>query len=225
MELRRYWTIFKRRWWLIAIPAFVVLVVGLATYKQPTTTYTAGVRFIVGQDPGREAAIADEQRYYNWLTSEYVVNGLADWARGGGFATAVSENLAAQGIDIPAGAIQGSIATDNVRSMLTLSMNYGNPDALNAMMTEAIAVLTTRNAEGLPQLDDLNAELVLLDDIHVNPVSAGVRSQLDLPIRLLLAIGAGIGLALLVEYLDPTIRDRREVEAVGLQILGEIPRK
>ncbi len=225
MELRRYWVIFKRRYWLIAIPAFVVLVIGLVTYQSPPPTYTAGVRFIVGQEPGREATVADEQRYYNWLTSEYVVNGLADWARGGGFATAVSENLAAQDIAIPAGAIQGSIATDNTRSMLTISMNYGDADALKAMMEAAIQVLMERNAEGLPQLDEINAELVLLDEVHVNLVSAGVRAQLDLPIRLLLAVAAGIGLALLVEYLDPTVRDRREVEQIGLPILGEIPRK
>jgi capsular polysaccharide biosynthesis protein len=35
---------------------------------------------------------------------------------------------------------------------------------------------------------------------------------------------AGIGLALLVEYLDPTIRDRQELQELGLEILGEIPK-
>ncbi len=225
MELRRYWTIFKRRYWLAAIPALIVLAVGLATYQSPPPTYTAGVRFIVGQTPSPEAAVADEQRYYNWLTSEYVVNGLADWARGGGFATAVSQTLAEQGMDIPAGAIQGSIVTDNTRSMLTIAMNYGDADGLNKMLAAAIQVLMERNAEGLPQLGGVNAALVLLDDIHVNPVSTGVRAQLDLPIRLLLAIAAGIGLALLVEYLDPSVRDGREVEKIGLPILGEIPKR
>ena len=54
---------------------------------------------------------------------------------------------------------------------------------------------------------------------------SGVGSQLDLPLRIMLALLAGVGLALLVEYLDPTIRDRHEAELLGLQILGEIPRK
>jgi capsular polysaccharide biosynthesis protein len=40
-----------------------------------------------------------------------------------------------------------------------------------------------------------------------------------------LALAAGIGLALLAEYLDPTVRERAEVMAMGMEIMGEIPRR
>ncbi|MCA9959696.1 MAG: hypothetical protein KC443_11715 [Anaerolineales bacterium] len=222
MELRRFWAIFWRRWPLVVIPAVIVLGVALATYQSPAAVYTVGVRFIVAQEPVTTAATVQEERYYNWLTSEYVVNGLTDWVNGRNFATAVSAQLAKEGLDIPAGAIQP--VADNTRSMLTLSLTAGDAEALAAIMRAAITVLVTQNAAALPQLGGETAVIVPLDEPIVNQVSAGLRAQLDLPLRVILALGAGVGLALLVEYLDPTVRTRAQVEELGLPILGDIPR-
>lgn len=225
MELRQYWTRLKRRWLIILLPAIIVLAIGLLTYTPAPQAYNAGVRFIVGQAPSEGAAVRDEDRYYNWLTSEYIVNGLTDWVRGGEFASAVSDYLYTQELGVPPGAIQGGLAADNARSMLTISLSANDAVMLEAMMDGVIVVLTEQNAAALPQLGGDTAVLTQLDQPIINPISAGIRSQLDLPIRILLALFVGLGLALLVEYLDPTIRDRAEAQALGLSILGEIPRK
>jgi capsular polysaccharide biosynthesis protein len=223
MELRRYWQIFLRRWLFVVIPTAIVLIIGLATYQAPPPAYNVGVTFIVSQQPSEAATGEDQERYYSWLTSEYIVNGLADWVIGNAFKTAVSAELAAQGYDIPAGAI--GIVADNVRSKLQISMSHNDPEALAAMMDAVITVVTEQNAVALPQLGGETAVLYLNDEPIVNQVPTGIRSQLDLPLRVGLAIVAGLGLALLAEYLDPTVRERREVEEIGLSILGEIPKK
>jgi len=207
------------------IPAIVVLIVGVATWRPAPVVYNAGVRFIVGQPPGAAAADADEQRYYNWLTSEYIVNGLTDWVRGGKFAEAVSKYLATQGYNVPAGAIQGGLAADNTRSMMTLSLTAGDPEQLAWMLDGVIVVLTRDNAAALPQLGGETAVLTQLDEPVINPIAAGIRNQLDLPLRVALAILAGLGLALLAHYMDPTVRERAEIEKVGLPVIGEIPRE
>ena len=225
MELRQLWKVIRRRWALALIPAVIVLAVGVATWRPAPPAYNAGVRFIVGQPPGAAAAEFDEQRYFNWTTSEYIVNGLADWVRGGKFAEAVSKRLAAQGIDVSAGAIQGGLAVDNARSMLTVSLTAGDATQLEQMLGGVIAVLTEDNAGALPQLGGENALLTQLDEPVVNPIGAGIRSQLDLPLRVALALAAGLGLALLAHYLDPTVRDREEVARAGLAVLAEIPRE
>jgi capsular polysaccharide biosynthesis protein len=223
MELRQYWTIFRRRWALALIPAIIVLVIGLATWRPAPPAYNAGVRFIVGQPPIDEGALTDEQRYYNWLTSEYIVNGLTDWVRGGKFAEAVSARLAAQGVEAPPGAIQGGLAADNARSMLTISVTAGDAETLAHILDGVIAVMVEENAAALPQLGGERAILTQLDEPIVNPIAAGIRSQLDLPLRVALALLAGLGLALLAHYLDPTVRDRGELERLGLSLVGEIP--
>ncbi len=210
---------------MVLIPALIVLIAGLVTYQPPPPAYNAGVRFIVGQLPASAGDLLDEQRYYNWLTSEYIVNGLTDWVKGGQFADAVSSLLAEQGHEIPAPAIQGGLAADNARSMLTISLNHDDPQQLEVIMDGIIAVLVEENARALPQLGGETAVLTQLDDPVVNPLPAGIRGQLELPLRILLAITAGIGLAFLVEYLDPTIRGRREAQQLGFDVLGEIPKK
>jgi capsular polysaccharide biosynthesis protein len=66
--------------------------------------------------------------------------------------------------------------------------------------------------------------VVALDQPVINQIPPGLRASLALPLRLALAAGAGIGLAFLVDYLDPTIRSRKELERMGLSVLVEIPK-
>jgi hypothetical protein len=223
MELRQYWKLLRRRWLLVTIPVVIGVVFSLLTYRSPATVYNVGVQFIVSQEPSSASSSADEQRYYAWLTSEYVVNGLTDWVKGGLFAEAVSQHLKAKDWRIPAGTIQGGLAADNARSMLTVSLTHGDAVALDAMIESVISVLVEQNALALPQLGGENAILVQLGAPVVNRIPMGIRDRLDVPLRVLLALAGGIGLALLVEYVDPTIRDRDDLSLLGLPILGEIP--
>lgn len=225
MELRAYGRLFKRRWPFVVIPALVVLAVGLATYTPPGLFYTVGVRFLVGQAPSVAADLEDEERLANWQTSEYVVNGITDWVNGTYFSQRVSDRLKEQGLDVPHLAIFGGLRADNTRSMLQLSLNHPDRDTLEAIVRAATTVLLAQNAEGIPQLGGISAEIIPLDEPIINAIPAPITNRLDLPIRLVVALAAGLGLALLVDYLDHTVRDRRELEALHLPVLGEIPKK
>lgn len=108
---------------------------------------------------------------------------------------------------------------------MVLSMTYHDAAILEQMLNKAAAVLKEQNDLGLPQLGGIPAELVQLDEPIVNQVPASITKQLELPLRILLAIGAGIGLAFLVDYLDPTVRERKELESMGIRVIAEIPKK
>ncbi len=223
MELRAFWKIFRQRWLLVLIPPLIVALFSAVTYQPPPAPgFNVGVNFIVAQPPSSGAELADEERYYNWLGSEYIVNGLTDWAVSGRFKTAVSEQLAQENIDVPPGSF--SVIADNVRSKLQVSIQHANAETLAHIMNAAITVLSEQNAEALPQLGGETAVLVLLDEPLVTPVPRSLGSLLDIPLRIALGIAAGLGLALLVAYLDPTIRSRGEAEALGFVVLGEIPK-
>ena len=224
MELRAFYSIFKRRWLLLLIPPLVVLLYSAVTYQSPPAPgFNVGVNFIVGQDPTPGADLTDEDRYYNWLGSEYIVNGLTDWAVSGNFRTAVSNQLTQDGIEVAPGSY--GVTADNVRSRLQLSIQHGDAETLSHIINAAITVLTEQNAEALPQLGGETAVLILLDDPVITPLPRSLSSLLDIPLRIAIALAAGIGLALLVEYLDPTVRNRTEAEALGIAVLGEIPKK
>jgi capsular polysaccharide biosynthesis protein len=107
--------------------------------------------------------------------------------------------------------------------MLTISITAGDAETLAHILDGVIAVMIEDNAAALPQLGGERAILTQLDEPIVNPIAAGIRSQLDLPLRVALALLAGLGLALLAHYLDPTVRDRAELGDLGLPLVGEIP--
>ena len=151
MELREYWRIFARRWWLALLPALVVAAFTLATFDQPPTVYQAHMNFTAGLPPEEKPDSYTYDGYYAWLTSKYIANGLSDVVRRERLATAVSERLAQNGVrmpdgaPIPPGAIQGAIASDNAQSLFVIYVTWGDPDTLLAI-ADAITLELTENA-------------------------------------------------------------------------------
>ena len=206
MELRTYWQILLRRWWLALIPAIVVLGIGLATYRQPAPVYQVGVRFTVGYTPETSATSLYDKYYSAWLASEYIAAALGEWAKTGDFAAEVSRELQKQNIDIPVAALAGRVATDVKRSMITMFITWPDARQLEAIATAAITVMQTRNAQAFPQLGPNGAIVRAVDPPVVGPVPLGLRAQLDLPIRVALALGVGIALVFFAHYLWPLER-------------------
>lgn len=224
MELRRFLRVVLRRWWLVALPVVAVLVHTVISYQPPATIYQVVVRFAAGTPPA--GLSVDYDRYYPWLTSEYIANGLADVAETRAFAQAVADRLAERGVVVDPAAVQGAIATDNAQSILVVYLTW--PDAVQAgWLAEAITEeLTERGAHYFPQLEGLDPAVRPLDDPVPVPLPPGLRAQLLGPaVRVGLALGVGLGLALLWHYLDPTVRDPEELEAIGIPVLGRIPRR
>lgn len=228
MELREFFAVVRRRWRLILVPALIVGAAAVVTYRPPSAAFTTSIRFTAAQPAltlTPDSASNYDPNYYRWLTSEYIVNGLADWVRAGAFAQAVSAELAAQGATIPAAAIQGALAADNARSVLVVYLTWGDADQLAQIAQAVSTVLQRDNAAAFPQLGGQPAVVTPMDSPVVTLAAPGLRQRLDLPVRLLIALAAGLALGLLVEYLDPTIRDRRELAALGIEVVGEIPRE
>jgi len=224
MELRQLVRILLRRWWLIVIPAIVLGVVAVITYRAPPPAYAATIRFAVGYAPDPNSQSLYDRFYPAWLASEYIAGGLSDWAKTGDFANAISSDLAANGIDVPAAAVAGSIVSDHSRSIVVLYVNGSDPARLQSIAEAAARVLQTRNASVFPQSGPHGAIVTPLDNPAVGPTPPSLRAQLELPIRIGLAVGVGVALALIAHSLDPMIRERRDVEALGWPIIGEIPK-
>ncbi len=225
MELRQYWKIALRWWWLILLPPLVVGVYGLVVYRTPQGAFTTALRFTAGQSEVLTASPNYDPNYYRWLTSEYIVSGLKDWARTGAFAEAVSAELAARGVDIPAGPVNGAIASDNARSVLVIYLTWPEPQQLRAMADAVTKVLQDQNGTVFPQLGGQPAQIVPLDQPGIAPVPPSLRARLDLPLKVGLGWLVGLALALAAHYLDPFVREKEELEGMGLRVVAEIPRR
>ena len=233
MELRQYWRIVWQRIWIVIALVVVVAVASIVTYKAPPTTYQATMRFTVGIVPEqRPTAEYGYDYYYTWVTSEYMADDLAEIVKGGAFAAAVQTQMAASGDPEPinpAGSISGSaehrILTVTVARAGDAKDAASIADQVARVANAAAAVLQERAGEFFGQVarNAAAAAVVLNDPPVVVPVPPGLTARLDLPLRLGLALLAGVALTFLLDYLDTTIRDHAELEAMGLPVLGEIP--
>ncbi len=224
MELRTYVKILIRRWWLIVAPVFIVAVYVVGTYIPPGPVYQVVMRFAAGTKPA--GLSEDYDRHYVWLTSEYIANGLADVAETGVFAQAVAARLAEAGHELDSAAIQSAIVTDNAQSIMVVYLTWPDGNQIVSVANAITAELTRNGAAYFPQLAGIEPAVRPLDTPTPVSLPPGLRSQLMGPaIKIGVALVAGVALALLWHYLDPTVREAPEVEALGLPVLAEIPRK
>ena len=227
MELREIWKVIVRRWWLVAIPAVVALAYAAYGYLKspPTGGYSTSIRFTAGSPCDNEALGYQDCRYYPWLTSEYVINALTDWVKTTSFAQAVSDELKGQGIAVTPSQIQGGIVSDNARSVMLVTISAGDARQVQAIAGAASKVLQTRSNQFFPQIGPAGIQVNLLDEPVVTAVPPSLTAQLNPLLRFVLGLAAGIALTFLVDYLDPTVRERAEIEALGLRVLAEVPKR
>jgi capsular polysaccharide biosynthesis protein len=136
----------------------------------------------------------------------------------------VSERLADASLHVPPEIIQGSATTSKHHRILSLQLHWPVQGEL-ALMAQAVADELEENAGTyFQQLGSDTAFATLLDGPRVSQAGPDLRQRLEFPLRLILAFLAGLGLVFLWSYLDDSIRERRELEDMGLAVLGEIPR-
>ena len=219
MELRADLQIIQRRWWLIAALLAIVLVVSLVTYQEPAPVYQATMRFAVGIEGDEPVnAASGEGRSDAWLASEYLADDLSEVVKGGDFASRISQEV---GFGVPAGAIFAS----REHRIMTVSVTWSDPDQTQTIAEAVGAAVEDGGSDYFPQLVGVEAQAVLVDGPGLGQVGRSLRSKLDLPLRLFLALVAGVALAFLWDYLDDTVRDRADAEALGVPVVGEIPRE
>jgi capsular polysaccharide biosynthesis protein len=218
MELREYGRVLGRRWPVIAVLVGLVLLISLLFHQTPAPVYRAGMRFAIGiEGSGPVTAESGEGRSDTWLASEYLADDLAEVLKGGDLARRIGDRV---GFSVPAGAI---FAVREHR-ILSVSIDWPDQAQLQAIAEAVGAAVQDAGQEYFPQLEGTQAKAVLIDGPGIGPIGRSLRQKLDLPLRLLIALVAGVALAFLWDYLDNTVRDRAEVESLGVTVLGEIPR-
>ena len=224
MELRTYAKILLRRWWLVVAPLLVVSVYVVATYAPPPMAYQVVMRFSAGTEPAGLSLEYD--RYYPWLTSEYIANGLADVIETGQFAQAVVSRLSGTGMELSPATVRAGIVADNAQSILVVYVTWPNADQAVALAQAITEELAENSAAYYPQLEGLMPAVRRLDDPAPVPMPPRLRAQLAGPaVKMALALSVGVGLAFLWHYLDPTIHEVDALEKLGIAVLARIPRR
>jgi capsular polysaccharide biosynthesis protein len=222
MELIRYWHIVRKRWWLIVALVAIVGVASLLTYEWSTPPrFTASLRFNVGIEP---VPPVGADYVYNpldtWRSAEYLMDDLASAVRGAEYARRVAARLEGEEVNLA-----GAFGAATEFRVLTVSVLWGDADQLARIVNAAAEVLAQEGGELVGPLGDAGPVLRLIDPPAVRPVGPSLAEKLELPIRLGLAVLAGVAGAFLLDYLDVSVRSGDELEEMGIAVLARIPRQ
>jgi capsular polysaccharide biosynthesis protein len=221
MEFRHYWRIVRRRLWIVAVLLVALTVSYVAFTPRPAPTYTASMRFLLGVRP--EPRSPDQYAYdyyYTWLTSEYLVDDFSEVVKSRAFAEDVS---VAAGIPVPPATIQGISTAGKLHRILTITLSWHDPQELATLAEAVVQVIETRAESYFAQLTTDSAVVAVIDPPSIAQAPTPLRQRLDLPLRLILALVAGVAIAFVLDYVDDRIHHRDDLAFLGLPLLAEIP--
>lgn len=223
MEFKHMLKILLRWWWLAVIPVLIVSVYVTLTFQHPPMSYQIIMRFMAGGEPTATLSV-DYDRYHAWLSSEYIARGLANIAKTGEFAKAVTQRLFEDGLDTPSNAF--GIASDYAESVLVIYLTSGNREAIVPIANAISDELTQNGPAYFPQMGGIGTIARQVDEPVPTAMPPSLKAQLLGPaLRVALAGGIGLGLVFLAHYLDPMTREPSEIEASGIPVVASIPKR
>ncbi len=227
MELRQYGQILWKRIWIPIALVVLVAAMSLATVKRVPPMYTTSLRFVVGVTPENIPDQFTYDGYYAGVSSEFIADDLSVIVSSQAFAEDVNRHLAdiAPGFQISPGMLAGQTFADKQHRILQISMTWGDPNQLRKIGEAVVLALQEDSPKYLAQMGALGGQVVVIDrPLTVTPIPTPLSRKLDLPIRLLLALAAGVALIFLLHYLDTSVQSAAELENMGVSVLAKIPR-
>lgn len=228
----------RRRWKIAAFVTLALLLLRFAFWRPVPTLYRTELSFIVSTQALDSTLATEEEKYYLWLSSEYVVASISDYLNGGDFANLVSVVLLRDGF-----AEMDTVTTDEfvsagyVRSRLIVAITHPNTAMVDTIANATVEALFGINLTQfaardqslpidlpVPQLERSPAFLFPIDSEltieQINLRQDVMRAGLT---RLLTALLGGLIIMFVAEYRDPTIRSLAAAEKLHIPIIGEIP--
>jgi capsular polysaccharide biosynthesis protein len=230
MELREYWSIIRRRWWLPVAVMLVALVASTVVGVRGATAYKTDMRIAVSTipTPDPNATLYYDPTYYSNLDSEYLADDMSELMTSRAFATEIQRELATGNQPIPdLTTIIGATRTKQTHRFIDVTVTTSTFEEGQAIAGSISRILNDPNhlAIYLKALTAYNTQMSVVTPPDTHRANSGVGLLSEIGLRTVIGLLVGIGAAFLVDYLDPSLRSRQETETLlQLPVLGQIPR-
>lgn len=226
MELLQYWQIVRRHWrWPAAL--FVVALLASTAYGlRGANAYKTEMRLAVSTQPtlDRASALYYDPIYYANLSSEYLTDDLSEVLKSESFAQDVSQEV---GFTVDPARIADVTRTKKTHRLIdvTLSTPTREEGLEIASAMERIINDPARIGQYLRAFDAYNGEVAIVNRPVVKRGASLPLLALEILLRALVGLLVGAVIAFVLDYLDQSLRTRRDVEdMLALPVLAEIPR-
>lgn len=223
MELRSYWTIVRRRWWIVALLTLVTAAGAWFLSPQVQGRHTATMRVLISVPPEPKTGnYFGFDTYYSWIASEYLVDDFSEVVKSQRFADDIRAQLGQTEMD--GASIEGVSGTQKTHRVLTLKISGGDAEQVRQVAGAAQRAIETNAPDYFAQLAVAQARVAVIDPPVVGIEGGRSRNLLDIALRTAVGFALGLGLIFLLHYLDTTLYETPEFEQLlRLPVLGEIP--
>jgi capsular polysaccharide biosynthesis protein len=231
MELREYWSIIRRRWWLPAAITLVALIASTAVGVRGAAAYKTDMRLAVSTipTPDPNSVLYYDPTYYSNLDSEYLADDMSEFMTSRAFADEVKRELATSSTpyDVDIETIMNATRTKKTHRFIDITITTPTFDEGSQIAGSISRILSDKAhlAQYLQALTAYNTQMTIVTPPVTHRANTLLGLISEIALRTLIGLIVGIGVALLVDYVDPSVRTRQEAEAVlQMPVLGEIPR-
>jgi capsular polysaccharide biosynthesis protein len=230
VELREYWAIIWRRWWVPVAVTLVAFIAASVVGLRGAAAYHTDMRIAVSTPPMTDptSQLHFDATYYSNLNSEYLADDMTEFMHSEAFAGEVRRELATgRNLNVDVNTIVSSTRTKKTHRFIDVTVTSATPEDGKEIAGSIGRILNdqARLAQYLSALAAYNTHLTVISppDTHRANTIAGLVSEIGL--RTVIGLLVGIALAFLLDYLDPSVRTRDEAEdLLRLPVLGVIPR-
>jgi len=218
-----YLAILRRRWWIVAVVVILdVLASGLLFYRSYHHAGWQGTVTLYVADVGATNTTLEttDQLLAGETAADFFADDIKDVAQSAAVASYVSSRLQRHGLPSSAPAdISGSVG--GVRTDRTVNLWITNRSATTALAAaQALGqAMSTARAKFIGARMARRTYVRVISPATVGPAPTS-HDLVNFALRVVLGIVVAIGLALLWDVLDPTVRDRDDVEtSLGKPVL------
>jgi capsular polysaccharide biosynthesis protein len=230
LELREYWDIIRRRWWLPVIVTLVAAVASTAIGVRGAAAYKTDLRVAISTvpipDPNAERYY--DSVYYSNLTSEYLADDMSELMHSSAFAGEVKRELAtSRNLNVDVETLVSATRTKKTHRFIDITITTATPELGQEIGGSISRILSDppHLAVFLKALTAYTTQMTVVTPPDTHRANTLVGLIIEISVRTLIGLVVGIGLAFLLDYLDPSVRSRQEAEALlRAPVLAEIPR-
>ncbi|WP_413378001.1 YveK family protein [Alkalihalobacillus sp. 1P02AB] len=215
ISLQDIFSTLKRRIKLLLILPIIALVIsGVVSYFVLTPIYSTSTEILVNQT-SNEAYTHNDIR-----TNLELINTYSDIIKS---PVILDDVIAELGLNQSAGSLKSliSVSSQNNSQVVTLTVQHENPaTAVNIANTTALVF----QDKIVPLMNVDNVNILSPAVLSESPSPIKPNPTLNMAIAFVVGLMAAVGLAFLLEYLDPTIKSEDELERLlELPLLGVVP--
>jgi capsular exopolysaccharide synthesis family protein len=225
LDLRAYARTLYKRKWIIAAALLVSIGVGTFLTVRTTPLYTTRTTLFVGE----QQFTIEEPLMQELAVRNLSVGLLKSYVEIVKSRTIAQKAIVDGGLDVPPQVVLGGLGASVIVDTQVIALTYTGADpASAARIANAVAEAFVDEIDRLAvprSADDEPAVDVSIIDRAVTPTTPITpNTTRNIVLAVLIGLLGGVGLAFVIDQLDVTIKHRDDIEALGLQSLGSIPR-